>query len=202
MTRILLIRHARTELLGRVLYGRLPGIVLSEEGYRQAEALADTMHARYKVSRVISSPLERAMETARRIADLQRVPLETNDSFTELDLGSWVGKPYEDLQEDEDWKEYNQLRSMRCAPGGESMLEVQARAWAGLEKLRSQHTGETVAVVSHGDVIRGILVLALGMSLDNILRFQIAPASLSEVVLEPWGPVVRSLNQTFEPGTD
>ena len=132
MTRILLIRHARTELLGRVLYGRLPGVILSDDGYRQAETLAQALHARYNITKVISSPLERAMETARYISARQQVPLETEERFTELDLGDWVGKPYEDLQGDEDWKEYNLLRSMKSAPGGESMLQAHARAWSCL----------------------------------------------------------------------
>ena len=197
MTRILLIRHARTELLGRVLYGRLPGVRLSDEGYREAEALAHALSARYRITKVISSPHERAIETARFIADKQQVDIEVDESFIELDLGSWVGKSFEELNEDEQWREYNQLRSMRSAPGGESMLEVQARAWAGLRSLQACNGNSTIAIISHGDVIRGLLMLALGMSLDNILRFQISPASVSELVLEPWGPVVHSVNHTF-----
>ena len=60
MIRLLLVRHGNTDLLGRVLYGRMPGVHLSPEGLRQAEAVGRALQSRYRLAEVVSSPLERA----------------------------------------------------------------------------------------------------------------------------------------------
>jgi broad specificity phosphatase PhoE len=196
MTRILLIRHGSTDLLGRVLYGRMPGVHLNEEGRRQARAAGQALKARYTIDAVVSSPLERATETAQLIADPQNLNVSTDEGLNELEFGAWLGKPFTDLRECEEWRQFNQLRSLTRAPGGESLIEVQARAWKSLEKIQARHPDGTVAAVTHGDVIRALLLLLLGMPVDYILRLEVAPASVSEIVLGEGGPLVRSINES------
>src|SRR5256885_10904215 len=99
MTRILLIRHGSTDLLGRVLYGRMPGVHLNEEGRRQARAVGEALKARYTIDGVVSSPLERALETAQFVADSQNVNVSTDDGLNELEFGTWLGKPFTELRE-------------------------------------------------------------------------------------------------------
>lgn len=195
MIRILLIRHGDTELTGHVLYGRMPGVHLSEEGHRQAEALAKSIAARYKVDQLISSPLERAKETARYLSTHLNLPIATHEGIIELDYGKWLGRTFEDIRQSEHWEHYNRLRSLLGPPEGELMLEVQARAWSALRDIMSSVKGDdnvTIALVSHGDVIRALLVLLLGMPLDNIHRMEVSPASLNEIVFHGhYGRVVR-----------
>lgn len=198
MIRILLIRHGTTDLIGRMLYGRMPGIFLNPEGHRQAERVAEVLNARYKIAEVLSSPLERARQTAQPIADITGLAVEIDEGVTEIDCGLWMGKSFEELNRMADWKAYNSHRSISQAPGGESMMNVQSRAWQALDRLAQRHSPipeSTVAVISHGDVIRCILLLLLGMSIDHIHRIEIAPASVSEIVLRPHGPVIHSMNE-------
>jgi broad specificity phosphatase PhoE len=197
MTRILLIRHGTTDLLGRVLYGRLPGVHLNDEGRRQARVAGQALKARYTIDAVVSSPLERAAETARSIADPQGLNVAIDENLNEVDCGSWIGKSFPELNELEDWRQFNQLRSLTRAPRGESLLEVQARAWKGLENIQARHQDGTVAAITHGDVIRSLLLLLLGMPLDHILRLEVGPASVSEIALGGGEPLVRSINQIF-----
>ncbi len=199
MTRILLIRHGNTDLLGRVLYGRMPGVHLSAEGCRQAQALAQALKNRYRLAAVVSSPLERALETARFIADAQALEVSTDEGILEIDFGSWMGKPFTELADLQDWTRYNQCRSTSSAPGGELMLQVQTRAWASLQKIVDRYRQEeaTVAVVTHGDVVRALLLLLLGMPIDHIHRLEVAPASVSEVLLDSGHPRVLTVNQVF-----
>ncbi len=200
MIRILLIRHGNTELLGRVLYGRMPEIHLSSKGLRQAEILAQALKERYRLAEVISSPLERAIETARPIAKLQDLSFSTDEGLNELDFGSWMGMPFPELHGSDHWKQYNDLRSTTSPPGGESMLAVQARAWTSLEKIRERHRDSKEAIaamITHGDVIRALLVLLLGMPLDHLSRLEIAPASVSEILIGNAEPIVRTINQSF-----
>lgn len=196
MTRILLIRHGSTDLLGRVLYGRMPGVHLNEEGRRQARAVGQALKARYTIDAVISSPLERATETAQLIADPQGLEVATDDGLNELECGAWVGKPFSELTHCKEWRQFNRCRSLTRAPGGESLMEVQARAWKSLETIQARHPDGTVAATTHGDVIRSLLLLLLGMPLDHVLRLEAAPASVSEIVLGGGEPLVRSINQS------
>ena len=200
MIRILLIRHGETALLGRTLYGRMPGVVLSAHGYKQAERLAEALKSRYRITELISSPMERTQETARFISKTFSLPLTIDDRFNEIHFGSWMGKEFSDLRDMEEWQEYNRHRSLAAAPGGESMLQVQTRAWLGIQAIAERHAANseaTIAVVTHGDVVRFLLMLILGMPGDNIGRFEIAPASLSEVVFHGLHPRLICMNQVF-----
>ena len=78
------------------------------------------------------------------------------------------------------------------------MLETQARIVGCIESLVRQHPDQTVAVVSHGDPLRALVMHHLGMPLDNILRFEINPASVSVLEAGPWGSRLVCLNQTGE----
>lgn len=199
MIRILLIRHGSTDLLGKVLYGRMPGVELNEAGKRESQRTGEGIRERYRLSRVVSSPLERAIETAARIAEPHGLTVTVDEGLTEVDFGLWMGKPFAELGESAEWKRYNEHRSLACPPAGEFLMQVQARAWAALERIAEEMNEEemTVAVVSHGDVIRGLLLLLLGMPVDHIHRLEIAPASVSEVILRSGPPRVVTINLTF-----
>ena len=75
------------------------------------------------------------------------------------------------------------------------MLEVQARTLAHMETLRARFADQGVVIVSHADVIKAALAYCLGLSLDGLQRFDIAPASLSTVVIGDWGAKVLSVNE-------
>ena len=200
MLRILLIRHGTNDSLGRVLYGRTPGVHLNQEGRAQAHTVAERLRERYRLNEIISSPLERTFETADVIATVLGTPVATDDGLLEIDFGSWTGKSFEGLNTDENWQRYNESRSTAHPPGGESLTDVQTRSWQTCERTMRRFRSEasaTVAFVSHGDVIRSLLLLLLGMPLDFIHRLEIAPASVSEVELGGGYPRVINVNQVF-----
>jgi broad specificity phosphatase PhoE len=129
MTRLLLIRHGNTDLLHEYLCGRTPGISLNEEGRQQARPLGQSLCERYKLAAVYSSPLERAMETAGFVAQPQSLSVIAEEGVNELDFGAWAGARFRDLHNSPEWQSYNQNRSLRSAPGGETLSNVQSRAW-------------------------------------------------------------------------
>lgn len=201
MIRILLIRHGNTDLSGQVLYGRMPGVHLNPDGLRQAHKLGQALKTRYRLSEVVSSPLERAVETAHSIATPQDLGISLDEGLTEIDFGSWMGKPFSDLHGSEHWTRYNRFRSMTAPPGGESIMAVQARSWQAIERIVMRYRDgpdSTVAVVTHGDVIRALLVLLLGMSPDHLHRIEIAPASASELSVGAGEPVISGMNRDFD----
>jgi probable phosphoglycerate mutase len=175
---LLLIRHAACDHVGRRLAGRAPGVRLNAQGRRQAQALAGALTA-LAVEAVYSGPLERARETAAILADGLGRPLEPANGLDELDYGDWTGRTLESLTDDPVWRAFNGSRSTTRIPGGETMGEVVARARVEVERLRRAHPDGMVAAVSHGDVIRGLVLDALGVSLDHIHRLEVAPASVT-----------------------
>jgi broad specificity phosphatase PhoE len=195
MTRILLIRHGNTDLVSIKLCGRLPGIPLNSEGLRQSQAVGLHLRDRVKLHAVYSSPVQRAVETADAIADAQNLPVELDERLSEMDFGDWTGYTFEKLKNLEAWHRYNRNRSLVTVPGGESLIVVQARAWECLSEVAEKHKGQTVAMITHGDVIRVLLVLFLGMPLDHLLRLEVAPGSITEVALGSDYPVIASLNK-------
>jgi probable phosphoglycerate mutase len=178
----------------------MPGVHLSAEGVRQALALADSLQKRFSIEQVISSPLERARHTAEQIAAPRNLPVTIDEDLTEIDYGSWMGKPFSELHEMPQWRRFNQLRSVTVPPGGESMLQIQVRAWKSLDRILAQKRDgpeAAIAVVTHGDVIRALLLLLLGLPIDHIHRIEVSPASVSEVLLGGYAPVIASMNQIF-----
>ena len=134
------------------------------------------------------------METASIIAGCQNLNVEMDDRLNEMQFGEWTGLTFESLQGLDGWRRYNNNRSLQHAPGGETLMQVQARAWESVSEITERHVEKTVAVITHADVIRALLILFLGMPLDQLLRIRIDPASLTEVTLGGDYPVISCIN--------
>lgn len=199
MTRFYLVRHATHGLPDGALPGRTPGVPLSPEGVAQAERLAERFAA-VRLDALYASPLDRTQATARAIAARQPAGLtvQTSEPLIEIEYGEWTGGFIPDLiSGDPRWKPYNAFRSGSRAPGGEGILDIQSRAVPEVLRLRLTHGDNArVALVSHGDTIRGLLTYFLGMPSDFLMRLVIEPASVSVVDIGDWGPQIVCLNST------
>lgn len=191
---ILLIRHAAHVELGKTLSGRRRDVALSQDGLEQAEIVADLL-AVEPLQAVYASPRERAYYTARTIADPHELKVQIADALDEVDFGDWTGLPFNDLEGDPLWNAWNEARGTARPPGGESMTEAVERSTKALEALAAEHNGQTIACVSHCDIIRGIIAHYLGLPLENLLRFDIDPASVSRLALGSWGARIMTINE-------
>ena len=192
-TTVLLIRHAAHDRVGSVLWGRMPGVMLGERGRAQARALARRLGS--CVAALQTSPLERCRETAAILAeDLCRTP-EVAEAMTEIDFGAWVGRSFSELGPNAAWRRWNESRDEARAPGGESAREAQARALIHIASLRDRYAGETVAIVTHADIIKSVLAQVLGLPLQSWSRFEISPGSVSRVTMGQGGAVVLGMNE-------
>src|SRR5256885_9421063 len=90
-TLVLLVRHGVTPTTGRLLAGRPRGLHLSEEGRRQAEALAGRLAAAPKIAAIYSSPLERARETVAPLAQARRLAQRLERGLLQSHLGPLTG---------------------------------------------------------------------------------------------------------------
>ena len=195
MTTLLLIRHAAHDLLGHTLAGRMPGVRLSAAGSAQAERLARRL-ALAPLAAVYSSPLERAVGTAIPVARRHGLEVAVADGLGELDFGEWTGRGFAALDGLPRWRLFNTFRAGTRPPGGELMLEAQARVVTELERLHGEHPVEVVVVVTHGDLIKAAIAHYAGIHLDLFGRIEISPASVSIVAVSPHGPRILRLNDT------
>ena len=182
MTRFYLIRHGHTAAIDHHLAGRTLGAGLSDEGHAQVARLVGRMHG-VPLTAVVSSPLERTRQTAEPIANDHRLDVAVVPGLVEIEFGDWTGATFTSLDSNRQWHRYNTARALTPPDRGELMVDVQARAIKALLDLRDRHPGGHVAVVSHGDVIRGLLLYLLGMPIDLIHRLEISPARVSVVDL-------------------
>jgi probable phosphoglycerate mutase len=169
-----------------------------KEGWAQAARLAERL-ATARIAAVYSSPLERARETAEAVARPHGLAVGILGGAVEIDFGDWTGRTLAELAEDPRWRRFNTFRSATRIPGGEMMPEVQARIVAALEELRLRHGDATVAVVSHGDVIKSAVCHYAGIPLDLLLRLEVEPASVTAVTVAELGARILSLNDTGRP---
>jgi probable phosphomutase (TIGR03848 family) len=195
MTTYLLIRHAANDMLGKGLAGRMPGIHLNEKGQGQAQRLVRRL-ADIRIKFIYSSPLERAQETAEPLVKELGLPLILAEQLTEIDFGQWTGKSFCELESDTHWQRFNAVRSCCRPPLGELITEVQTRITSYLEQLCHRHQNDTVALITHADVIRAALCYHLGIPLDLMQRLEVSPASISELVLDDFQPRLVRLNDT------
>jgi broad specificity phosphatase PhoE len=199
MTTFLLIRHALCDPVGKAIAGRAAGIHLNQVGKDQADRLAVQLDE-VAISAVYSSPLERALETAAPFAARKSLPVQIAAPLNEIDFGDWTGRTLSELDGLAEWRAFNSFRSGTRIPGGETMMEVLARATGEVERLQAAHPApaDVVALVSHGDVLRGIVCHALGIAPDLLQRIELSPASVSVLVREGAGNRVLLLNATAD----
>lgn len=197
MTTFYLIRHAANDLLKRgAIAGWQPGVHLNEQGRREAARLADSLESA-GMSHLYSSPLERARETAEPLAARLGIEVQTSEAIGEVRFGDWTGKTFVEIEADPRWRAWNESRSTARSPGGETMLEIQARFVGFMGRLSTELPERTVALFSHGDPIRAALLFYLGMPLDFVHRIEVSPASASILKVAESKARVVCINRTF-----
>ena len=180
-TRLFLVRHGATELSAEDRFAGAVDVLLSDAGRNQARRLGYRL-AHEKVAAVYASPMKRTVETARLIAEPAGLEVETVDAVREIAHGRWEGKTRADVER-EFTGEYDKWEEdpFTFAPeGGESGLQVTARALPAVLHLVEQHEGERFVIVSHKATIRLLLSSLLGFDPRRYRdRLDQSPAALN-----------------------
>ena len=194
--KLLLLRHAVTEASdGKVLLGR-EDAHLGETGHTQAEKLAMAV-ARRKPDHLVSSPLNRARETAEPVAEATGLEVEMETDLQEIDFGRWGGQSFDQIQENDPElvEELTEDPAGFTFPEGEKISAFWERV-AGVADRLEESGAACPAVVSHGGVIRGLICHLLRINPDNYLLFRVDYASISAVDIHEDGGVLAELNNT------
>ena len=199
MTTLILVRHGRTDANRHgILAGWTPGIHLDEVGVEQAGKAAARLQG-LPITTVVSSPLERTLETAQSIVGDRDIPLETDERIGECRYGDWTGRPLSELAKEPTWKVVQTQPSVAVFPGadGESISQMAHRAIESVHHWNAKLGANGMYVmVSHGDVIKAIVSDALGAHLDLFQRVQIDPCSISVIEYTSVRPFAIHINDT------
>jgi broad specificity phosphatase PhoE len=175
------------------LNGRTADAPLVESGWTEARAVARRLAPEPRLA-VYSSPRERARDTADIIAAPHGVDVHVADALDEVDFGAWTGRRFAELAAEPAWREWNHHRERARTPAGDSMGAAQRRALALVGELAPRHRGACVALATHAEVIRALLLYMCGLPLSQYARLEVSPASVSTFELDERGPRVLSIN--------
>jgi probable phosphoglycerate mutase len=155
MGRLLLIRHGESEGNVARVFTRTPAVPITENGRAQVERAAEWVVARYRPSRIVTSPFVRARQTADILAARLGLPVSVEDDLRERSYGELAGQPYASARALPD---FDPARYWLWRPpgGGENLLEVATRAGAVLDRVARAAPDDEVLVVSHGAVMMGL----------------------------------------------
>jgi ribonuclease H / adenosylcobalamin/alpha-ribazole phosphatase len=204
-TTLVLLRHGETAHTREKRFSGSGGDdpPLSVDGQAQARASAERLGVVLgtgpdAVVAVVSSPLQRARQTAEVVAGLLGVPMEVDDDLAECNFGAWEGKTFAEVEEQWPAELTAWLASTAVPPPrGESFDQVLQRVRAARERLLTRAHARTVVVVSHVTPIKTLVLLALEAPARAAYRMELAPASLSTVLwFDDGNASVRSLNDT------
>ncbi|MGD2164664.1 MAG: histidine phosphatase family protein [Anaerolineae bacterium] len=171
---IVLVRHGETAWNREVRFRGRADPALNDVGLQQAEAAARFVVDRWPVQAVYTSPMKRARQTARAIAEAHELTAQAFEGLLDIDFGDWQGQSPSDVKE----RYPDLLRAWYEAPhtvqvpGGESLRDVRERVEAGLDTILELHTGHRVAMVGHNVVNRVLLCAVIGLGNQYFWRLR------------------------------
>jgi broad specificity phosphatase PhoE len=187
---IVLVRHGQTEpnRAGQLLGRR--DASLTDLGLRQASAAAEAVMAAHDIAYVVSSPLERAMETAAMFG----CSVGVDERWIEVDYGEYEGLSFREVP-DELWRQWRADPAW-APPSGESLTSVGRRVRAACEDLSADAIEADVVVVSHVSPIKAAIAWALEVGDEVSWRMRLDVAAVCEITCGERGPSLRLFNQT------
>ena len=197
MGRVILVRHGESEAnRDRTSLGRADS-PLTAKGHAQVRALAQALAAE-SIRRILSSPLSRAADAAAAIAAQHGLEVERHEALLEMDVGEMEGLPWDVVQERHRdflarWSSDDSAGLPM--PGGESLIDVQRRAWPVLEPLLADPAAEgTTVLVSHNFVVKVLICAALGLDIEQWRLFQTDLTGRTVLEQQRGRTVLRTLN--------
>lgn len=189
-TRFLLMRHALTSWNQDKRIQGQRDVCLCDEGRRQCTRWQNTI-ATHSFDCILTSPLQRARETATLVSGNAEVPLETSSGLMEMDWGDWTERDALSMKNDHMAVEREQERGLDFRPpGGESRRELLDRALRSLKESAYSYPGQTVLVVTHNGVLQVLARHMRGLAFlpgepDPLRPYRLHLAAWTEAGLEP-----------------
>lgn len=196
-TELFLVRHGQTDSNVAGLFHGSTDVPLNEIGLRQARLVARRIQQLERIQALHSSPLQRALQTARAISEGIRVPPRLQPDLSEIDFGEAEGLTIDALRE----RYPTILQRFQdpddhdvAFPGGEPRRAFHQRVRLTLERIAQEHVGERVIVVAHGGVIASAVAQMRGEDPTDWRKYHVSNCSVTHVELATSGPITHLFN--------
>lgn len=178
MAKLYLVRHGETDFNKTLRFQGQTDVPLNEKGKEQAQKMA-TYFRNIPLTAIYSSSLQRAYSTAEILGSVKNLAPVKVDSFREINFGQWEGGHSTVIKEQYGsvWQDFFKNPAIAKAPGGESMGDLQNRAFPALQKILASHPEGDVAVVAHGGIIRVLMCSMLGLDVNRTWHLHVANAA-------------------------
>ncbi len=172
-TRFILIRHGQTEWNRVERFRGRADMPLNETGFAQAQKIATRLFNE-SLAAIYASPLQRALQTAKPLADAKQLEVQQHPGLLDIDFGALEGMTTEEAQQafPEVIEKWRTTPGKVKFPKGGSLKMVHTRLDNLLEDIQNKHVGETVALVSHRVVCHALLCKVLGIPADGLWRIR------------------------------
>ncbi len=197
MTTVILVRHGFSLANKQGIFAGHTDIDLSDIGYLQASLTSEYILNNFNVDEIFSSDLMRAYNTIKPVATALGKTINFTKEFREIFAGDWEGLSFEDIKNKfpTEYNEWMQNTGFARCNNGESMQELQNRAYGKLFELAKNNDGKTILIATHAGVMRAIECAIRNVPLaDMKLVGWVANASVSVITfngekfnIDVWG---------------
>ncbi len=197
MTEIYLIRHGQTDWNREEIFRGRADRPLSEVGNWEGGALKQAL-AQVTINFIYSSPLTRALETARPIASTHSLKVIPLAGIIDIDYGNWQGLSHDQVkaQYPELYRRWQDHPDQVEFPGGESLSMVRERAMSAFKEVVAGHPEQSGVVVSHRVVNKVLLCALLGLDNSHFWEIKQDTAAINIIRCDNKSTVIQVLNDT------
>ena len=178
---IIFLRHGQAENnTKKILAGRSPGVNLTETGIKQAEQ-AGLMLKSMNISKIYSSPIDRALQTAEIVSKQCDQEVILDDRLIEFDMGKFTKMPYDEIfsKHGNVFLKFYQGSEEVSENDVETFAQVQKRVFEMVDFVLSQNKNENIVLVTHMDPIKAMIGKVLNLKPETLFELIIANASLN-----------------------
>lgn len=170
MTKFIIVRHGQSKSNEGGYLAGVTDVPLSSLGEKQANAVCQYILNKYKIDAIYSSPLERACNTVKGVADALNLPIIKDERLIEFDFGDLEGLTLDEIKSNYDnaYGKWAKDPGVYVPQGGESMTHLQSRVVESLKEIAKKEDGKTVLIGSHSSVIRALQCYVQGLPLTKM----------------------------------
>lgn len=204
-TRIIAVRHGETAWNADTRIQGQRDIPLNDKGQWQAQRAAQVLaEADEPLAAIYSSDLARALDTARSIAQIFGLRVDTDPRLRERGFGAFEGKTFVELEQQfpHDTARWRVRDPAWAPPGGETLVRLGERVLAATNELAQRHLGEQIVLVAHGGVLDMMYRIATGQDVAAPRTWELGNASINRLLWSPQGLSLVGWSDTrhLEPG--
>lgn len=196
--KLFLVRHGETAWnRDRRIQGSRSNTPLNQTGIEQADLIADLLKQE-KLDSIYSSPLKRAMDTAQAIARECKLAVRVVPELREIDAGELDGLSEREMGYHQIalWNDWSKGDPAMRLPNGESLEDVQKRAWWAVERMLERHVDGTAVAVGHMFTNLAIIARVLGIPLQHVLHLRQDAAAINTIEFSTQKNLLVLLNDT------